>query len=84
MANETALEKKPLTGDMLIGDILMQYPEAAYILMNCGMACISCPSAQMESLYEACMVHMIDGEEVLKYLNYELGLIEWEDEEEKN
>ncbi|MBQ4304854.1 MAG: DUF1858 domain-containing protein [Lachnospiraceae bacterium] len=48
MANETALEKKPLTGDMLIGDILMQYPEASYILMNCGMACISRRGAKTE------------------------------------
>ena len=40
------------------------------------MGCVSCPSAQMESLYEACAVHMIDGDEVIRYLNVELGLEE--------
>ncbi len=67
-------ERVPVTGDMLIGDILARYPVSAYVLMNCGMGCISCPASQMESLEEACMVHGIDAGEVIKYLNYELGL----------
>ena len=75
MANEEN-SKKPIDGEMLIADILRQYPESAYVLMNCGMGCIGCPSAQMESLYEACAVHMIDGDEVIRYLNVELGLEE--------
>lgn len=71
MGNE---DKTPVDGDMLIAEILRKYPEAAYFLMNCGMGCIGCPSSQMESLSEACMVHGIDADEVIKYLNYELGL----------
>ena len=47
---------------------------AAEILMRIGMGCISCPSALMESLGEACMVHGLDGEEVVNYLNQELEL----------
>ena len=62
--------KTPIDGGMLIADIL----ESAYVLMNCGMGCIGCPSSQMETLDEACMVHGIDAEEVVKYVNYELGL----------
>ena len=62
MGNE---DKTPVDGSMLIAEILRKYPEAAYVLMNCGM---------MESLSEACMVHGIDADEVIKYLNYELGL----------
>ena len=71
MGNE---DKTPVDGDMLIAESLRKYPEAAYVLMNCGMGCISCPASQMESLSEACMVHGIDSDEVIKYLNYELGL----------
>ena len=67
-------DKTPIDGSMLIAEILRKYPEAAYVLMNCGMGCISCPASQMESLSEACMVHGIDPDEVIKYLNYELGL----------
>ena len=73
MANEEN-KKTRVEGKMLIAEILRQYPEAAYVLMNCGMGCISCPASQMESLEEACMVHGLDAGEVIKYLNYELGL----------
>lgn len=69
-------DKTPVDGSMLIADILRKYPEAAYVLMNCGMGCISCPASQMESLTEACMVHGLDGKEVERYLNVELGLVE--------
>ena len=68
--------KTPVDGSMLIAEILRQYPEAAYVLMNCGMGCVSCPASQMESLTEACMVHGLDGKEVERYLNVELGLVE--------
>ena len=37
----------------------------AYILMQCGMHCVGCPSSIMESLEEACMVHGLDSDEVL-------------------
>ena len=73
MGNEEN-KKVPVDGDMLIMEILRMYPESAYVLMNCGMGCIGCPSSQMESLKEACMVHGLDPDEVIKYLNYELGL----------
>ena len=52
------------------------YPDAQFLLMNCGMGCVSCPASQMESLTEACQVHGLDAEEVARYLNVELGLIE--------
>lgn len=75
MENNTAT-KEPITGDMLIANIISQYPDAVYLLMNCGMGCVSCPASQMESLTEACMVHGLDGVEVARYLNVELGLVE--------
>jgi len=71
---ENTMEKEVVSGDMLIGEILRKHPDSAYLLMNCGMGCIGCPSSQMESLTEACMVHGLEAEEVVKYLNVELGL----------
>ena len=59
--------------DMVIGDILRKYPEAAGILMACGMGCIGCPSAQMETLEEASFVHGIDSDELVKVVNEELA-----------
>ena len=53
----------------LIGDLLKQAPEKADILLEAGMHCLSCPASQMETLEEACEVHGIDVEELLKELN---------------
>jgi len=58
-----------ITREMLIGDIVNTYPEAAGILMSCGMHCLGCPASQAESLEEACMVHGLNANEVLEFLN---------------
>lgn len=55
--------------DMHVGDILKAHPKAAEVLMSCGMHCLGCPSAQMESLKDACMVHGLNIEDVLSMLN---------------
>lgn len=54
---------------MLIGELLNKYPEKADILLEAGMHCLGCPAAQGESLEEACAVHGIDVEELVKKLN---------------
>ena len=54
-----------ITKDTIIGDILRINPNAAPILMEMGMHCLGCPSAQGESLEEAAMVHGIDIEELM-------------------
>ena len=48
------------TKDMTIGEILRVNPEVAPVLMEAGMHCLGCPSAQAESLEEAAMVHGMD------------------------
>ena len=47
--------------------------------MACGMGCIGCPSSLMESLEEASMVHGLNPDEVLDYLNEELAVLEREE-----
>ncbi len=49
-----------ITKDMTIGEIIVNKPEVAPILMEAGMHCLGCPSAQGESLEEAAMVHGMD------------------------
>ncbi len=58
-----------ITKDMLIGDILRAYPQSMYALMECGMGCIGCPASQAESVADAAMVHGLDGDDIVKYLN---------------
>ena len=55
--------------DTTIGEILEKSPEKAEILLEIGMHCLGCPASQMETLEEACDVHGIDVEEVIKKLN---------------
>ena len=47
------------TKNTTIGELLSVYPECEPILMEIGMHCRGCPSAQMETLGEAAMVHGI-------------------------
>ncbi len=55
--------------DTKIGELLEQAPEKAEILLNAGMHCLGCPASQAETLEEACEVHGIDVEELIKELN---------------
>ena len=55
-----------ITKDMTIGEILRTNPAVAPILMEAGMHCLGCPSAQGESLEEAAMVHGMNVEDLMK------------------
>ncbi len=58
-----------VTKDMFIGELIKQKPEVVEILMGFGMGCVGCPSAQMESLEEAAMVHGIELDKLMEALN---------------
>lgn len=58
-----------ITKDMTIGEILRANPEVAPVLMEAGMHCLGCPSAQGETLEEAAMVHGMDIDELMKQVN---------------
>lgn len=55
--------------DMKIGEILQLNRGSASILIEAGMHCLGCPSSQMETLEEACMVHGIDADTLASRLN---------------
>lgn len=55
--------------DMTIGEILRTNPNVAPILMEAGMHCLGCPSAQGESLEEAAFVHGMDVDELMAKIN---------------
>lgn len=54
-----------ISKDMTIGEILRVNPNVAPVLMEIGMHCLGCPSAQGETLEEAAMVHGINIEELM-------------------
>lgn len=58
-----------ITREMTIGEVVRNYPDSVEILFSFGMGCVGCPSAQAETLEEACVVHGIDAEQLVKALN---------------
>ncbi|MBO4900115.1 hybrid cluster protein-associated redox disulfide domain-containing protein [Lachnospiraceae bacterium XBB2008] len=57
-----------ISKEMTIGEILATAPNIAPLLMGVGMHCLGCPASQGESLEEAAMVHGIDIDELMQYL----------------
>lgn len=61
-----------ITKDTTLGEVLDKYEKAKDVLMGFGMHCFSCPMSRMETIEEACMVHGLDVEFVLKKLKEDL------------
>lgn len=66
-------EQQTINKDMIIGDILRMNGDLAPVLMEMGMHCLGCPSAQMESLADACRVHGVDPDTMVEKLNAKLA-----------
>ncbi|NLG04620.1 MAG: DUF1858 domain-containing protein [Clostridia bacterium] len=58
-----------ITKNMTIGELLRINPNVAPVLMEAGMHCLGCPSAQGETLEEAAMVHGIDVDTLVAKVN---------------
>ena len=58
-----------ITKDMTIGEILRTKPDVAPVLMEAGMHCLGCPSAQAESLEEAAIVHGMDVDSLMERIS---------------
>ena len=62
-----------VTKDMTIGQLLSVAPLVAPVLMEVGMHCLGCPSAQAETLEEAAMVHGLDADLLVEKINASLN-----------
>ena len=67
MSSTTVREMNNLeiTVNTTMGEMLEYDMGIAYVLMQCGMHCVGCPSSIGESLEEACEVHGLDADEVM-------------------
>lgn len=65
--------KEYATPEVKINDLLQAHPDAFIALLECGMGCVSCPSAAVETLAEACVVHGLDALDVCDYVNHKLA-----------
>ncbi len=55
--------------DMTIGELLTVSTDVIPVLLNSGMHCIGCPSAQAETLEEAAFVHGLDADKLVEDIN---------------
>ena len=58
-----------ITKDNTIGEVIRLNENSPQTLMRFGMGCLGCPSAQGETIEQACEVHGLNLEEVLNALN---------------
>jgi len=60
-------QKIKITKDILIGDLVENYPELASVLVEkYGFHCIGCMAAGMETLEEGATVHGMEEKEIEK------------------
>ena len=60
-----AITKETLIGEALAVDLDIVAP----VLLEMGMHCLGCPSAQGESIEEACMVHGMNPDDIVNKIN---------------
>lgn len=58
-----------VTKNTIIGDILDNAPQTAPIFLEMGMHCLGCPGARSETVAQACAVHGVDADDIIKKLN---------------
>ncbi len=63
--NERRYIMADITKETTIGEALRTNPDIAPVLMEIGMHCLGCPSAQGETLEEAAMVHGIAVDDLM-------------------
>ena len=64
-----------ISKDMLIDELVQMNEAIPAMLMRAGMHCLGCPSAQGESLEEACMAHGIDCDTLVANMNQVLATL---------
>ena len=58
-----------VTKETIIMDVLKIDKGTAPLFFEIGMHCLGCPSASGESIAEACAVHGVDADELVKKIN---------------
>ena len=62
-----------ITKDTIIGEILDMDQTTAPFFLEMGMHCLGCPSSRGETVEQACMVHGVDVDALVKKLNEHLA-----------
>ena len=58
-----------VTKETIISDVLRIDKGTAPFFLEIGMHCLGCPSASGESIEQACAVHEVNADELIKKIN---------------
>jgi hydroxylamine reductase len=58
-----------ITKNMVIGDVIKAYPQAATVMAKMGIHCIGCHGAAFETIEEGAFIHGIDANDLCKKIN---------------
>ena len=58
-----------ITSDMVISEVLKLDKGLVPIFLNNGLYCLGCPSASGESIKDACEIHGLDCDKLVRELN---------------
>lgn len=62
-----------ITKDMTIAQAIAMDQNIIPVLLEIGMHCLGCPSAQAETLEEAAMVHGLDPDDLMDRIAAQIG-----------
>ena len=63
------MSKKVITPDLLVADILTEWPETVQVFLAYRMSCIGCYLSPFDSLEDAMLVHGLPVESIVDELN---------------
>lgn len=58
-----------ITSDMIISEVLNVNKSLAQVFLNNGLYCLGCPSASGENIEDACEIHGLDCDKLVRELN---------------
>ena len=58
-----------ITKDMIIGDVVIAYPQTLKIFQKAGIHCIGCYASTFESIQEGTIKHGINPDKICKEIN---------------
>ena len=58
-----------ITRNTIIGDILDMDSSTAPLFLEIGMHCLGCPASRGETLEQACLVHVVNPDDLIAKLN---------------
>ena len=61
--------ENPISKDMMLGDIVSNYPESVPVITGYGLHCIGCHISPFETLEQGCKGHGVPDEMIDELLN---------------